>query len=123
MLCFGIAGALHGVGPQNRLVDHIALWVLVVVFVVVFLRVSVLRTEYSPAGIEVHRMLGTTRLTWEEISSFSLGYQGVVAHTTNGRDHVCGPGKSNWSRWARWRTRADETLDVLSSELALHSMR
>jgi hypothetical protein len=75
----------------------------------------------SQQGLQVQNPITRVDLSWAEITQVRPGYHGLEITTRDGDVAVAwAVQKSNWARWLKRRTRADDVAAVLEQMAAEH---
>ena len=116
-LLIALGTAIVGLA-NSRPADALVALVFAVVIVATFGRALRMRVELSEQGVDVHHVFRTDRVSWSEISTASVDYDGLHLHLRDGRRVTAGSmGKSNLSKWMGRRSAADDRLDAVLRSL------
>jgi hypothetical protein len=107
-----------GPGSNPKAVDYIGTAVFGAIVSLGFFRTTRMRLEADDEGITAYGYFRTRRVPWSSITDAAANYFGLQIFVDNGQVlTVAALGKSNWSRWFKQRTQADEAADFVRARV------
>jgi hypothetical protein len=97
----------------------IALGVIGVVSALGFYRGTRVRVEMTEKGLDVHKLFGTERVVWHDVSDVSVDYYGLHIKRVDGQVVTAGSmGKPNRAAWLRKEVSADRWANRIEARAA-----